>query len=171
MDKPKHWRERLHQTIYESNTVSGRAFDIALLILIIASIIVVMLDSVKSFQRHAHVFDMLEWGFTILFTIEYVLRLISIRHPWRYVGSFLGVVDLLAIIPSYLSFFYCGCQFAPGVACLAVTSGFPDIQADAFSHRNAIPQICYPQQPEEDQHLYAGGTEHCNHHGFGHVPG
>lgn len=79
-----------------------------LLLLIVASIIVVMLDSVRSFQQYAHIFDLLEWGFTILFTIEYVLRLISIRHPMKYATSFLGIIDLLAIIPSYLSFFVAG---------------------------------------------------------------
>ncbi|HYC27450.1 MAG TPA: ion transporter [Chitinophagaceae bacterium] len=102
------WRERLHQTIYESNTPAGKAFDIALLLLIIASIIVVMLDSVPSYNRYAEFFDVLEWGFTILFTIEYILRLISIKRPLLYATSFLGIIDLLAIIPSYLSFFIVG---------------------------------------------------------------
>jgi voltage-gated potassium channel len=69
------WRSRLHDTIYESNTVAGKTFDIALLVLIIASILVVMLDSIELYnERYGHIFYRLEWGFTILFTIEYVLR-------------------------------------------------------------------------------------------------
>ncbi len=109
--KPISWRTRLHETIYESNTTAGKAFDVALLILIVASIIVVMLDSVKSFHdRYGNIFYVLEWVFTGFFTLEYILRLISIRKPLRYVTSFLGIIDLLAIIPSYLSFFVTGAQ-------------------------------------------------------------
>jgi voltage-gated potassium channel len=105
------WRKRLHDVIYESNTKAGKVFDIALLVLIVFSIITVMLDSIKSFNRqYAQLFFWLEWTFTILFTIEYVLRLMSINKPWRYVFSFLGLIDLLAIIPSYLSIFFAGAQ-------------------------------------------------------------
>jgi voltage-gated potassium channel len=110
-NQPKSWRSRLHETIYESNTAAGKAFDIALLVLIIASIIVVMLDSVSSFHdRYGKLFYYLEWIFTGLFTIEYILRLVSIRRPLLYVVSFLGIIDLLAIIPSYLSIFFIGAQ-------------------------------------------------------------
>lgn len=109
--KPLHWRDRLHETIYESNTPAGKAFDIVLLVCIMFSIVVVMLDSVQSLhQRYNKAFFVIEWGFTILFTIEYILRLISIRKPWMYMTSILGVIDLLAIIPSYLSIFYVGAQ-------------------------------------------------------------
>lgn len=105
------WRKRLHDTIYESNTTAGKAFDIALLLLIIASIVVVILDSIKSFnQQYGHLFYILEWVFTGLFTLEYILRLISIKRPLRYARSFLGIIDLLAIIPSYLSIFLGGAQ-------------------------------------------------------------
>lgn len=105
------WRSRLHDVIYESNTPAGKTFDISLLALIIASIVVVMLDSIPMYHaRYGDFFYMLEWGFTIIFTIEFVLRLISLEQPLRYVLSFLGLVDLLAIIPSYLSLFYAGAQ-------------------------------------------------------------
>ncbi|MEI9944198.1 MAG: ion transporter [Chitinophagaceae bacterium] len=70
--KPSNWRSRLHEIIYESNTRAGKAFDIMLLLLIIASIVTVMLDSIKSYHRYGHVFDILEWTFTGLFTIEYI---------------------------------------------------------------------------------------------------
>ena len=105
------WRYRLHEIIYESNTVAGKAFDVSLLILILASILIVMFDSVdKWHQLYGDLFQSLEWIFTILFTIEYALRLISIKRPFTYVVSFLGTIDLLAIIPSYLSIFFIGAQ-------------------------------------------------------------
>ena len=105
------WRTSLHDTIYESNTTAGKVFDVTLLLLIIFSIIVVMLDSMRIYnQQYATLFHVLEWTFTILFTIEYILRLISIKKPWLYVFSFLGIIDLLAIIPSYLSIFFLGAQ-------------------------------------------------------------
>ncbi|MBO9202536.1 MULTISPECIES: ion transporter [Niastella] len=105
------WQSRLHKTIYESDTPAGKAFDVALLIFIISSIIVVMLDSIKSYHyRYGHVFYVMEWGFTGLFTLEYMLRLISIKRPLGYVLSFFGFIDLLAIIPSYLSIFIVGAQ-------------------------------------------------------------
>jgi voltage-gated potassium channel len=108
---PISWRSRLHNTIYESNTVAGKVFDVTLLILIISSIVVVMLDSLNSYHvRYGRIFNVLEWIFTGLFTLEYILRLISIKRPWRYVISFFGFIDLLAIIPSYLSIFLVGAQ-------------------------------------------------------------
>lgn len=109
--KPTTWRSKLHDTIYESNTTAGKIFDILLLLLIIFSIVVVILDSIKIYNfRYATLFTVLEWIFTITFTIEYILRLISIEKPWRYVFSFLGIIDLLAIIPSYLSIFFVGAE-------------------------------------------------------------
>jgi len=105
------WRYRLHEIIYESNTRAGKAFDIALLFAIFTSILVVMLDSVQSLHTpYAKLFNRLEWCYTGLFTIEYILRLVSIRKPWSYVFSVLGLIDLLALIPSYLSIVIPGAQ-------------------------------------------------------------
>jgi voltage-gated potassium channel len=104
-------RKRLHQVIYESNTPAGKAFDVSLLVLIVASIMVVILDSIQVWQaQYGSLFNTLEWIFTIIFTIEYILRLVSIKRPSAYVFSFLGIIDLLAIIPSYLSFFFIGAE-------------------------------------------------------------
>jgi voltage-gated potassium channel len=105
------WQAQLHEVIYESNTTSGKLFDISLLFFILASIVIVMLDSIQSLhQQYGRLFFHLEWALTILFTIEYILRLICIKKPWQYVTSTLGIIDLLAIIPSYLSIFYIGAQ-------------------------------------------------------------
>jgi voltage-gated potassium channel len=107
----KDWRFRLHEIIYESNTRAGKAFDVVLLIAIFTSIIVVMIDSVESIhQQHGQLLKYVEWGYTILFTVEYILRLISIRQPTGYIFSPLGIIDLIALIPSYLSIFFIGAQ-------------------------------------------------------------
>jgi voltage-gated potassium channel len=98
------WRARLHEIIFESDTVPGRAFDVALLVAILASVLAVMLESVADIrQRHGQALRMTEWALTVAFTIEYVLRLIAVDRPWRYAVSFFGIVDLLSIVPTYLA--------------------------------------------------------------------
>lgn len=98
------WREKLFGIIFEADTPEGKAFDIALLILIFLSIGIVMLQSVESINvAHGRLLLILEWIITILFTIEYVLRLIAVKQPARYARSFYGIIDLLAILPTYLS--------------------------------------------------------------------
>jgi voltage-gated potassium channel len=103
-DEP--WRLRLYTIIFESDTPAGRRFDLALIAVILVSVLVVILDSVDSLTAdHEALFDILEWMFTIVFTIEYLARLACIRHPLRYATSFYGLVDLLAILPTYVAFF------------------------------------------------------------------
>ncbi|MEM9109772.1 MAG: ion transporter [Planctomycetota bacterium] len=100
------WRARLHEVIFEADTKQGRLFDIVLIVAILASVTVVVLDSVQTMPAWADtLFLVLEWFFTILFTIEYALRIICVRKPWRYVFSFYGIVDLLSILPTYLGLF------------------------------------------------------------------
>ena len=109
--QPNDWRFKLHEVIYESNTRAGKAFDVGLLFAIFTSIIVVMLDSVQSIhEQYGRTLYYAEWGYSILFTIEYILRLISIKQPIKYVLSPLGIIDLIALIPSYLSIFFIGAQ-------------------------------------------------------------
>jgi voltage-gated potassium channel len=104
-------RARLHQVIFEADTPAGRAFDLLLLLAIVASVIVVMLESVASVRAHAGpVLRALEWGFTILFTIEYALRLFTVQRPLRYAVSVFGLIDLFAILPTYLSILFPGSQ-------------------------------------------------------------
>ena len=98
------WRLRLYNIIFEADTRAGRAFDVTLIWVILASLAVVMLDSIASIHsRHKVLLEILEWGFTLLFTVEYLLRLACVRHPWRYATSFYGVIDLLAVAPTYLA--------------------------------------------------------------------
>jgi len=104
-------RERLHEIIFEADTPLGRAFDVALLWAIVLSVITVMLESVSEVREtHGAALAASEWFFTILFTIEYVLRLVSVRKPLGYAGSFFGVVDLVSILPTYLSLLIPGAQ-------------------------------------------------------------
>ena len=105
-------RARLHEIVFESETRAGRLFDLALIWLILLSVATVILESVRSVRvQYGDPLYTLEWVFTLLFTIEYVLRLLSVRRPLRYATSFFGIVDLLAIIPTYLSIFLPGSQY------------------------------------------------------------
>jgi voltage-gated potassium channel len=98
------WRERVRVIIFEADTPAGKAFDVALLVAILTSVFAVMLDSVASIRaEYGRGLDVAEWIFTILFTIEYALRLICVPVPSHYARSFFGVVDVLAILPSYAS--------------------------------------------------------------------
>lgn len=111
MSQLKPWQHLLHEVIFEADTRAGKAFDVALLVMIVLSVLVVILESVEGLAvAHAQLLRRLEWGFTILFTIEYVLRIISIGRPKRYILSTFGIIDLLAIIPTYLSVFFVGSQ-------------------------------------------------------------
>lgn len=99
-------REIIHEIIFEADTPAGKWFDIILLVCIVGSVFAVMLESVPSIDAKYHlVFEIFEWGFTIFFTIEYILRLYAVIRPMKYALSFFGIIDLLSILPSYLSIF------------------------------------------------------------------
>lgn len=105
------WKHRLHEVIFEADTPVGKAFDIALLVCILLSVLAVLLESVDSIRQHyGAALLAAEWLFTALFTLEYGLRLVSVKKPWCYARSFFGIVDLLAIIPTYLSLLVAGAQ-------------------------------------------------------------
>lgn len=104
-------KQKLHDIIFETNTPKGKIFDIALLILIVLSVVIVALETVPSYHsRFGLLFKILEWLFTIAFTIEYVLRIYTVKKPFKYITSFYGIVDLLSILPAYLSLFILGTQ-------------------------------------------------------------
>ena len=105
------WRHRMHEVIFEADTPAGKAFDVVLLAVIFLSVIVVMLDSVAEVHRqYPRSLAIAEWTITILFTVEYVARMVCVARPWRYVLSFYGLVDLLAVVPTYLSILFAGSQ-------------------------------------------------------------
>ncbi len=106
------WQKKLHEIVFEADTPAGKVFDVTLIALIIASLLVVMLESVKEIRDdYGTVLWRAEWIFTILFSIEYILRLVSVRRPLRYILSFYGMVDLLAIVPTYVSLLVPGTQY------------------------------------------------------------
>ncbi len=105
----KHWKQHLFEVIYEADTKEGKLFDVVLLWVILISIVLVMLESVKSLDAKYHnIFYFLEWIITILFSFEYIARVISVRNPKKYIFSFYGIIDLLSTIPMYLSFVFAG---------------------------------------------------------------
>jgi voltage-gated potassium channel len=111
MSKENHksWQDKLHEVIYEADTPTGKLFDVILLIAILASILLVMLESVKSIDANYHkLLNISEWVITILFSIEYIVRIISVKRPIKYITSFYGVIDLLSTIPKYLSLIFAG---------------------------------------------------------------
>lgn len=102
-------RERLHTIIFEADTPTGKAFDVALLIAILVSVLAVCLESVPDIRdEYGPALTKLEWGLTIAFTLEYLLRLFCVSRPLTYARSFYGIVDLLSILPSYLSLVFAG---------------------------------------------------------------
>lgn len=104
-------KHKIHEIIFEADTPAGKFFDIALLVFIIGSVLAVVLETVPSiFERYSEVIIILEWIFTIFFTIEYILRLYSTLKPLKYATSFYGIIDLLAILPSYLTLIFAGVQ-------------------------------------------------------------
>lgn len=106
------WRESLNDIIFGAETPMGKGFDIVLMVMIICSIIMVMLDSVESIQtHHAELFYVTEWFFTLVFTLEYLLRLICVRKPWLYARSFFGIVDLLSVLPTYIGLLIPGVKY------------------------------------------------------------
>lgn len=126
MVKPKAaWRRRLHEIIYEADTPQGKLFDVVLLILIVLSVIFVMIESIQGMDDR--IYDYLyigEWIITIFFSIEYVLRIISVRKPFRYIFSFYGIIDFFSTIPLYLSFILAGSNYLLTVRALRLLRVF-----------------------------------------------
>jgi voltage-gated potassium channel len=105
-------KEKLYIIIFQAHTPAGKWFDVILIVCILLSVIAVMLDSVRSVNRaHGTILYSVEWFFTILFTIEYILRLACVRTPMKYATSFFGIVDLLSVLPTYLSIAIAGSQY------------------------------------------------------------
>ena len=119
------WRVPLYDILFEADNGAATAFDVCLILAILASVLVVMLDSVTTIvERHHQLLLVLEWVFTILFTIEYAVRLAAVQSKRRYALSFFGIVDLFSIIPTYLSVLLPGAQFLVIIRVLRVLRVF-----------------------------------------------
>lgn len=105
------FKEKLYEIIFEADTRKGRFFDIVLLLVILFSIALVLLESIPSVRyEYQQVLRILEWGVTGIFTAEYIIRIWIVRRPWRYIFSFYGIIDFLAVVPTYLSLLIVGTQ-------------------------------------------------------------
>ena len=105
------WRQKLYSVVFLSDTPAGRTFDFILMLAIIVSVGAVMAESVEPIkQRHGDALFVIEWSLTLLFTIEYAMRLLCVRRPMAYATSFYGIVDLLTVLPTYLSLLFPGSQ-------------------------------------------------------------
>lgn len=121
------WRQSIYRTVFETNTEMGKRFERRLTLAIILSLCVVIAHSIPSIAgdwRLYYLLRALEWIFTIGFTVEYVLRLVSVRHPLRYALSFYGLVDLLSIVPTYLGIFYPEAHFLAALRALRLVRTF-----------------------------------------------
>jgi len=132
------WRKAAYEIIFESDTPAGKWFDILLIVSVVLNVVVVMLDSVKSTHvQHGSLLYALAWLFTILFTMEYVLRLLCVGRPIRYALSFFGIVDFLAIFPAYFSLVFFGSVYLSVVRVLRVLRIFHVLRLPQFTREAA----------------------------------
>mgnify|MGYP000465582483 FL=1 len=137
-NKFKNWKERVHEIIYEADTPAGKLFDVILLFVILLSILLVMLESVESIgSQYAYLLDISEWIITILFTIEYLARIISVKNPKTYIFSFYGVIDLLSTIPKYISLFVLGTHSLVALRALRLLRVFRILKLTRFIGESA----------------------------------
>ena len=127
------WRKRIHEIIYEADTKAGKNFDILLLITIIISVILVVLESVETINLKYSVFlNLCEWVITILFSLEYIMRIICVKKPLKYIFSFYGIIDLLSTIPKYISLFIVGTQSIATLRALRLMRVFKILKMNRF---------------------------------------
>ncbi|MBP1596877.1 MAG: ion transporter [Acidobacteria bacterium] len=139
-DQLRGWRRRAHEIIFESDTAAGRAFDVGLIILIMMSLGAVVLESMASLRAvSGRTLRAAEWFFTIVFSIEYIFRLITVGRPMRYALSFYGIIDLLAVAPTYLSLLLPGAQYLLAVRIVRILRIFRILKlAQYLSEANII---------------------------------
>ncbi len=150
VEKRETLKERLCRIIFLSDTRAGHAFDVMLMVLIGMSVLVVMLESVPSFREgHRWLFWNLEWFFTIIFTLEYLVRIAVVRRKRRYVLSFFGVVDFLSILPTYAALFITGPQYLMVIRMLRLLRMFRVLKmARHFGEANVLVQALRDSTPK-----------------------
>ena len=132
-------RNKIYSIVFESDTRSGRLFDLVLLWLILLSIISVFLESVASFRdKYIAAIHIIEWTFTILFTLEYALRIYSSKKPLSYIFSFYGLIDFIAFIPNYLSIFFPGAQYLMVIRALRLLRVFRILKLSRFINEGNV---------------------------------
>lgn len=132
-------RKKIYEIIFEAETKAGKIFDIALLIFIVLSVLTITAESIETIgQRFKTIFVIAEWFFTILFTIEYVLRIYSVQKPLKYMTSFFGLVDFLAIIPTYMEILIPGSHFASSIRILRLLRIFRILKMQQYTNHGKI---------------------------------
>lgn len=133
------WRQKVYEVVFEAETPAGKTFDIILIFLILISVGAVLLESVKDVRQiFGSELQVIEWTLTILFTVEYILRLVAVRKPWRYVLSFYGLVDLLSILPTYLSLFVPGTQYLLAIRILRLLRIFRILKLASYISESRV---------------------------------
>ena len=134
------FRHRIFDIIFETNTPQGKLFNIALLFVILLSVILVMLDTIPSVNARYHkVLNVLEYVITILFTIEFCLRIYALKKPWKYIFSFYGLIDILAILPFYIGIFVPAGRYLSNIRILRLLRVFRIFKLTEFTHgRNVL---------------------------------
>jgi len=126
-------RKKIHEVIYEADTKAGKVFDIILLFFIILSVFLVIIESLDGINsRYINFLNYSEWIITVLFSVEYILRIVSVKKPFRYIFSFYGVIDLLSIIPKYISLFVVGAQPIAALRALRLMRIFKILKMNRF---------------------------------------
>lgn len=138
-NKAADWRFRWHEIIFEADTPKGKAFDIGLLVTIVASILIVMLQSVSTINReYGNILNIADWIITIGFSIEYALRIACVRRPWRYIFSFWGIVDLLSVLPSYVALGIPGSHYLSVVRVLRLIRIFRIFKLNSYIQESRV---------------------------------
>jgi hypothetical protein len=160
---PGSWREKLHEIIFEADTKLGKRFDIIILWAIILSVVVVMLESVNYIQEdYGSLIFIIEWFFTILFTIEYIARIITVNKPIKYIFSFFGLVDLLSILPSFIGLVFTNTHSLPD-------ADIQSFEAIWFFESSQGVARCAGDQQTKDHGLPFGSASTCSRFGHSHV--
>ena len=138
-NKAADWRFRWHEIIFEADTPKGKAFDIGLLVTIVASILIVMLQSVSTInQEYGNILNIADWVITIGCSIEYALRIACVRRPWRYIFSFWGIVDLLSVLPSYVALVIPGSHYLSVVRVLRLIRIFRIFKLNSYIQESRV---------------------------------
>lgn len=133
------WRHRLYEIVFEAETPAGRAFDLTLIVLILLSVVAVFLESSREYREvMGNELRIAEWTFTVIFSVEYLLRLVSVRRPLKYVFSFYGLVDLLAILPTYISLLVPGTQYFLVIRILRLLRIFRILKLTAYISESRV---------------------------------
>ena len=164
------FREWCRLVIFEADTPAGKAFDVSLIVCILLSVVAVMLASIESFMdRYGHILTALEWAFTLLFTFEYLVRIWSVRNPWLYMRSFYGLVDLAAILPTYLSLMLINAEYLIVVRLLRVMRVFRILKLIQYLESSRTIMKALRASRPQDHRLHVRRHGPRGHHWFADV--